>query len=124
MRRYIQSLHKKPEHTRKQIAFGVSSAIMVLILGVWVTTFSVRFGSLSLHDETIKKSNQAAVNSNDSLDDLRAKLGSDYQDLQQQLNNEGVVIKDDTSVQQPDETVSGYGGYDPSSNQVIISDPE
>jgi hypothetical protein len=123
MRGVLHSLRQKPEHKRKQIALGITSVIMLGILGIWISTFSIRFGSLSLHDDKGKKNQATVIGAEDSLEAVRAKLGNDYSDIQQKINNDEVVIEEPTNVQQPDETVTGYGGYS-ASNQVIISDPE
>lgn len=35
MKRYLVTLHKKPDHHKKQFAFLVSSTITLIIFGVW-----------------------------------------------------------------------------------------
>ncbi len=40
-------MRTKPEHIRKQYAFGVSFAITAVIFTVWFTTFGARNASLS-----------------------------------------------------------------------------
>jgi len=35
---YIEKLQQKPEHVRRQIAVGVTTAIFAAIVSIWITT--------------------------------------------------------------------------------------
>ena len=74
MHKFIQNIHKKPEHTRRRIA-GISSvAIFLLILGAWVVTVPGRIAR-------INGSAPAIVEGESPLQNLRASVKDGFQSI-------------------------------------------
>ncbi len=119
MRKYLDHIRKKPDSTKKYIAFGASSVVLMGILTIWIATFSVRFPGLVLNNTpevyTADASNTSAV------DALRQQFsaGAGYTDVEVQniLNSNGIV---DT----PSSATTSTSGYYGDNQTVIISDPQ
>ncbi|MES2437180.1 MAG: hypothetical protein V4519_04170 [Patescibacteria group bacterium] len=123
MRKYIDSLSEKPDHKKKQIAFAVSSGCMVVIAGIWLMTFSVRFSPLYIltrvdeieasQEEFVQEAQRSQAAS--PFESLQNNLDVGFEDLMKS-NEAGVQVESSTNniPQQQDSFIS---------NDVIITDP-
>ena len=58
---YIEKLQKKPEHTRRRIAYITTAVLMVFIVAIWVSTLNVRFSEVSNTAEIDSKHSPVSV---------------------------------------------------------------
>lgn len=101
MRRYIDHLRKKPDHTKRHIALGVSSLVFLGIMVIMVSTFSLRFPGLVLNNESRTSQSASVSNAGEdetTYDELRKRLGSDYGEVEDLIKeSNGVTISDTES---------------------------
>src|SRR4051812_26170179 len=90
MSQTLSKLREKPEHHRRRIAFMASSGVMVVIVAIWVTTFSVRFPQLS-NAGSNEAAAAAALNdqSANSVDSVKNNFADGYNSINQALNQNG-----------------------------------
>ncbi len=100
MRRYIEHLRTKPNHTKKQIAFGVSSMVLIGIMTIWVATFSIRFPGLVINkekkDADPTSQTASASSAANTFDTIKRQMEAD---LRKEVSN-GVMITDPFAEQQ------------------------
>ncbi|MDQ3076661.1 MAG: hypothetical protein M3Q63_01225 [bacterium] len=106
MRRYIKHLRTKPDHTKKQIAFGVSSVALIGIMTIWVATFSIRFPGLVLDkekkDADPKSQTASASSAANTLEKIKRQMEADMRKgvSNEPLDSNGVMISDPNAEQQ------------------------
>lgn len=85
MNTVLKKLRNRSDTQKKQIAFGISSLVFLVIASIWILTFSVRFPGLEINDTYISNNdtadtssidNTAAVSASSPLDSVRAQLNS------------------------------------------------
>ncbi len=94
MHPFIKKLRAKPETTRKQIAFAVSSVIMLGIFTIWISTFSMRFPGLMLNGESRGKNQSASAL--ESIGQTLDSAGSGFNDSI--YNDSRIETKTDESI--------------------------
>ncbi len=87
MLRYVEKIQDKPEHIRRMILFVSVGLIMIIIVTVWLSTFSMRFSSKSGNEKeslkTISPFSVVGSNTADFYDNLKNKIS----DIKVQFNN-------------------------------------
>jgi cytoskeletal protein RodZ len=87
MQDYLTKLRAKPDHKKRQIAFGVSSAFVVIVGIIWIATFKVRFPGLVLKADGHNTANTTAQTASVLQ---AAAASSPLEQIRQQLNGESV----------------------------------
>jgi hypothetical protein len=89
MRKYLATLHEKPDHHKKRFAFAVSSTFTMLLFVVWTV---VKFGTPGLHVAKTEKQDLYVANQTEvsPLGTLKASV----QDAWEGITNGVKEIKD------------------------------